>query len=517
MIKTSDINDSLDANGKFKFLDSLDIDQDVRRRLSINLSNIYSGSDDVFVSPIAKEHGPSKLLSEWDKVFQENKHLMNDVLIGKEENQRTKFGPMSISKPWKERKDGTKSYFENTKIDYSKLIGLLPDRSFKGRFRPMILKEAIKLLKNNTNSGLPFYTRKGKIKSRLLERFDKYLTRKDPCVLFTRTTELRKTRDIWGFPIADTLNEMRFYKPVLEYQKNCVNYRSALNGPIAVDKALTYIIEQAREEQLELISVDFSSYDRSIKPGLQRLVAKYYKYLFQEKYWPEIDYITDRKCTIGLVTPDGVLTGEHGEPSGSTFTNEDDSIAQTMIAMNSGILLEDLYEVQGDDGVYAIRSSDVEKFYDTFKRYGLELNVDKSDRSRDYLVYLQNLYHIDYKKNGIIGGIYPVYRALNRILYQERWSNFEDFGLMGKDYYAIRTISILENCKHHPLFENLVKFILKYDKYGLRPTQQGVKDYIKMINETSGVEGILFNKYGDNVKGLKSFETVKLINSLRGA
>lgn len=502
------------AYPSFKFLDSLNVDQDVKRRLSINLSNIYSGSNDIYMTPIGKEHGPDRLLSEWDKVFQENKSVVNSVLYEIEMNQRSKYGPLSIAKPWSERKKDTLAYFsDKDNIDYSS-IQASPDMSRNhGSLRPISLEKGINYLKNSTNSGLPYYTKKGKVKGRLLTEFDTLLNRQDPCILFTRTQELGKTRDVWGYPIADTLNEMMYYRPLLEHQRKLF-WRSALNGPEEVSKRMTHIIHEARSSNLELISVDFSNYDRSIKRGLQTKATEYYSHLFQSSFTNELNRIAERKVSIGLVTPDGVLTGEHGEPSGSTFTNEDDSIVQYLVSRHSGSTIGDLFDIQGDDGVYAISSDRVSNFYANFKTFGLNINEDKSDRSKNYLVYLQNLHHIDYEKNGIISGIYPIYRALNRIVYQERWSDFEDFGLTGKDYYAIRTIAILENCKHHPLFKELVKFVLKYDKYGLRPSQKGVRDYVKMISDSSGVEGILQNQLGDNLKGILKFSSVELISSL---
>lgn len=443
----NDIGKSNANTPDYNFLDNLNVDQEVKQRLSLNLSRIYYGNSEIYVTPIAKEHGASEILAKWDKVFQANKSKMNVILLQIEEAQRCKAGPMSISRPWPQRREGTLAYFEDTNVDYSSLDATPQALRDKERLRPLSLANAANFLKNSTNSGLPFYTKKGIVKERLLERFQMYLERRDPCVLFTRTTEQSKTRDIWGFPIADTLNEMRFYYPLLAYQRK-LYWRSALNGPDIVDKRMTTIINQALSSNLDLISVDFSTYDRSIKPNLQQKISEYYKFLFQKSSHDEIDYITMRKSTIGLVTPEGVLNGPHGEPSGSTFTNEDDSVGQFIVSRQSGATIRNLVDIQGDDGVYAIGPDKRTLFYSGFEKYSIELNKEKSSISKEYLIYLQNLYHKDYSKNGVIGGIYPVYRALNRILYQERWSNFEDFEIKGRDYYSIRTITILENCKH---------------------------------------------------------------------
>jgi len=500
----------MNANLKFDFLNSMDIDQDVKSKLSINLMNIVKGNSEVFVTPMGKDNRAEIILQKWSKVIESNKSRLNKVLYNLEISQSEKTGPRSISTPWDIRKEGLSAYFEDDKLNYDDITAPLP----KGNLRPISLHNAIKMLKNDTNSGLPYYKRKGLIKDRVLQEFDELLKREDPCVLFTRTQEQGKTRDVWGYPMADTLNEMTYYVPLLEYQKR-LHWRAALLGPDAVSEAITRIIEPAIRDGLTLISIDFSGYDRSLKQGLQLKVGEYYKSLFQNKYSDDIDKMIRRKSTIGIVTPDGIISGPHGEPSGSTLTNEDDSIAQYMIAKSSGVFENsELFNMQGDDGVYALKDDKIVSLYSSFKRHGLIVNESKSYESNDYLIYLQNLYHNDYKVDGVIKGIYPTFRALNRILYQERWSNFEDYGIKGSDYYSIRTISILENCKHHPLFEEFVKFVVENDKYGLRPSQEGISQYVKMLTNMSGSEGILVNQYGDNIKGIKSFETFKLISRL---
>lgn len=218
--------------------------------------------------------------------------------------------------------------------------------------------------------------------------------------------------------------------------------------------------------------------------------------------------------SIGIVTPDGVVSGNHGVPSGSTFTNEVDSIVQMLIGVQLPFINLESMLVQGDDGVYIIPNGKEDLVFDHFARFGLSVNREKSYVSKDYVTFLQCLYHIDYIKQGIIGGIYPIYRALNRLCYQERWSDFEDFGISGKDYYSIRSLCILENCKWHPLFEKFVKLILSKDKYSLDFSSQGLSNYVHMIEKTKGTEGILVNQYGDDVKGLRSFESYKLIRKL---
>lgn len=506
--------DSANPNG-YKFLNSLDLDQDVIRRLSQHLHALKQGNSSIYVTPLGKENSPDAILSMVDKLINDGSSKLNDTLLELEQSNRSKFGPRSIAKPWSERLDGVREYFELPKCSIPPPLLYSGVPRSVGSLRPLNLENAISYVKTNTNSGLPFFTRKGKVLDRYSRSYDSLLMREDPCILFTRTQENNKTRDVFGYPTADTINEMRFYRPVLDYQRK-LPWRSSLLGPASVDRRVTNIINTCNaNSDYSLLSIDFSSFDKTIGSALQNACFKYIKSLFQNQYHADIDYIADRFMNIGLVTPSGVMNGSHGVPSGSTFTNEVDSIAQFLIANSLGYMNSDNFDIQGDDGVYGLKFSHIDSVVENFKKAGLEPNESKSYVNDKFCIYLQKLYHVDYRNDvGIIGGIYPIYRAINRIVYQERWSDFEDYDLSGKDYYSIRAISILENCKYHPLFKEFVSLVVKLDKYKLSVTDKGIANYVKMISEGPGVGGSIYNQYGDDVRGIKSFETYKIIKDL---
>lgn len=495
------------ADSSFLFLNDIDLDLETRRKVSQLLDYTVKGRSDVFVTPIGADTKPSELLREFDEVFNSSSADINPILMKLELDNREKFGPRSISKSWKDRKQ---SLLDSFKSDNLCSVEITPI-SGSGRLRPISITKASKLLKTNTNSGLPYFIKKGLVKERVVNKFDNLLERKDPCVLFTRTQEQNKTRNIWGYPIADTLNEMMYYSPLLSIQKQ-LSYRAALNGPLSVDQALTKLIYKVSRGTV-LVSVDFVAFDNSAKFKLQKTAFDYIKSCFQSIYASAIDVIFRRFNAIGIVTPDGVKDGEHGIPSGSTFTNEVGSICQVNMAKTLPWIGFD-FQVQGDDGVYLVPKSKLDEFFKAFKDCGVDLNITKSYISDKYCIYLQNLHHVDYKHDGLIRGIYPVYRALNRIIHQERWSDFEDYGIVGKDFYSIRTICILENCRYHPLFKDLVKFILSKDKYSLAYSEQGLNGYVQMLSKTEGGGEILNHQYGDDVSGINNFETVKLIREL---
>jgi len=467
----------------------------------------------VFVSPIAKERSPLDILYGWDNIYSSNLSKVNRVLQNIEESNRSKFGPRSIALPWSERKLNLQSSF-GIGIDNVTLKPALTYSNF--RLRPIDAESAIQYMKNSTNSGLPWVAKKGKIKGALISEWKSQLDKQYPCILFTRTQEGKKTRDVWDPPSCDLLNEMRFYQPLLNLQKKQL-WRSALRNPDSVDKCVSNLIKASNEVRFPVVSIDFSKYDTTCKRSLQSVAFEQISNLFQTQFRGEIEYIKWRFNTIGIITPDGIWSGPHGIPSGSTFTNEVDSIIQYTVALNSRYCqLPELCQIQGDDGVYS--SNRPEKFIEDFKEVGLEVNDAKSHIEYDWCTYLQSLYHKDYTDNsGIIRGIYPSYRALLRIVYLERFDDFSFADISGKDYFAIRTLTILENCKHHPLFYLLVRYVWQLDKYKLKVSDQGISEYVKLMEYKEGKD-IKFSSwsYGGDISGIKSFMSYKIVKELNG-
>jgi len=499
-IATSSLN-------KFGFLDGLNISSEVRRRLGMHLARLSVGSDEIFMTPLARDNKPESIISGWISIYDNNRKLINRELDDIEISNKLKFGPRSIAKPWSERKNSLYDYFKSTSD-----ISINYDGVVKSNLNSINLNTAKKYLKPNTNSGMPYYVRKSKVIDKTIENYDNILNNEYPCVLFTRTQEGDKTRNVWGYPLLDTLIEMQIYQPLLEYQKKLI-WRSALTTPDNVDKEITRMVEDGIYNRKSFFSVDFTSYDASISLGLQKDAFNYIKKKFVISDHNAIDYISNRFSGIGVITPDGIISGIHGVPSGSTFTNEVDSLVQYLIAKSCGI--EDYeMQIQGDDGAYCITDLKLDELKRKFANFGLSINESKSDLSSNYLVYLQKLYHIDYKRGSLIGGIYSTFRAIGRICFQERYSDFEDYGLIGQDYYSIRTISILENCKYHPLFRKLVEYVYSKDKYKLKFSRGSTSKYANMLDKGSGTGTFMFNQYGDKVSGIYSFETVKILREL---
>jgi len=432
---------------------------------------------------------------------------------------------MSLAKPWDERKESLLQSFE---------IGT-SDRSFQtydlctpSRLRPISVPAAVEFLKNNTSSGFPDLTKKRNVKPSLLHlslegiynviklAFQSGNFSEVCCILFTRTQEMLKTRNIWGYAIIVTLFEMMFYRPILEIQSRQF-WRAALRRPDDVSYGVTKVIDYCLRNGYDIISIDFSAYDNSIKEPLSLAAFSCIKRAYQSRYHEYIDLISRVFVYVPILTPDGVMYGPHGVPSGSTFTNEVDSIVQFGIARECQYIPDyNMCQIQGDDGVHSCMSGESGKLKDHFRYYGLVVNDDKSYVAKDWAVYLQQLFHVDYRdQHGIINGIYPLYRALTRILFLERFDDFKSDGIDGTDYFSIRTISILEQCKHHPLFREFVSYVWSLDKYKLTVSDQGLANYVRRLAYQEGKD-LTFKEwtYGSNISGLKSFESFKIIQSL---
>jgi len=333
-------------------------------------------------------------------------------------------------------------------------------------------------------------------------------------MIYTRTAEKGKTRNTIGYPFVDTLLESMFYIPYLEYERN-LYYRSALIGPDLMAQRITEIIKLAMNSDRIIYSVDFAGFDASILYQYIILAFEDVKSCFAPRFHSFIDYICERMYTIELVTPNRIFRGKHGIPSGSGWTNAIDSKIQIGIALLNSFISELECQVQGDDGVYIMLKDEIDAFVKSFKYAGLKLEISKSKVSNNCAVFCQKLYHVDYTdENGVMNGIYPTYRAINRLLFQERFVNFKSLGLQGKDYYGIRSLTILENCKYHPLFEELVRYVLSKEKFSMDVSQDGLNRYLKLTDEDPTGFSRVNQQYGSSVVGIQDFESYKLIKKI---
>lgn len=503
-----------EALKKFNFIKRLNVPEKLYPKIISNLLNILKGSEAKYMSPLGKTYTPIPLLMEWDKVFEKNKHKINKELLEIEKQQYDKFSPRSMATPWADRKQSLLASFHNQTENFNPEFH---EFEAKGDLSPLATGAAIEKIRNNTSSGLPFHTTKGRAIGELFSDYDGFLKREDPALLFTRTAEMKKTRNVWGYPFADVFFESKFFFPFLETMREKY-WQASVISPDVVDIRLTEIVLRAIETDRMLYSVDFDGFDASVSWQFIVKAFDYVKRSFDPMFSEFIDRICLRFYTIGIVTPTGILRGKHGVPSGSCFTNLIDSLVQAGIALTLDFINECEMQINGDDGVYIVAQENITTFEDVWKKSKLNLGSTstkgKSNIAKNWCTYCQRFYHIDYLKDGLIGGIYPVYRAINRLIWLEKFTDLKKAGISSRDHFGIRTLSILEQTKYHPMFEDLVRFILEREKYALEVSDCGLVAYTEGLSKGRiqvEEEDEFLNAEG---KGIKSFESYKMIRRI---
>jgi hypothetical protein len=475
-----------------------------------------SGSDDVLESPIFEQISDDDAVKAIESIL--DKVYLTPKLRDIENSNLLKLGPRSIQKPYSERREGIISYFnhDEPKVDLSS--GTF-DKEFMesilntfnkyhrphyfnsfGGLRPASFQAIQDNLVRSSNSGLPLMTRKGNLLP--LDEDEQFADLgKYPYFLFTRTQEQGKTRPVFGAPLALTIFESMYAIPFMKFEKT-LPWRAALLGEDATAEKITAILRNPETARVPKVSVDFSAYDTTVAPSLSHASFAAIASQFSNEHNQGLYNLWHLFATLGIFTPEGEISGWHGVPSGSTFTNTIDSMAQFAVASHLG-----LEQVQGDDGLYVYHKPG--EIYETFDRNGFKINEDKSEESIEEISYLQRYYHPHYRHRSrydLLGGVYSLYRAYNRIRYLERWTNFEREGITGSDFFALRTLMILENCKHHPGFEEFAKWVQSHDKNQLRFTRGSELSFSKMM--VAKARAGVFNS---NATGISGFEVSKLL------
>lgn len=289
------------------------------------------------------------------------------------------------------------------------------------------------------------------------------------------------------FPFGVNVQELRVYQPLIEVAQR-LNLVPAWVGLEAVDQAITRLFDTKGKDDL-IVCTDFSKFDQHFNTSMQDAARTILVSLLDNsadsRSW--IENVFPVKYSIPLaISMNEIRHGYHGMGSGSGGTNADETLCHRALqyeaAQAHNQKLNPNSQCLGDDGILSYPGITVEDVVRSYTAHGQEMNVDKQYASKQDCTYLRRWHHQDYRQNGVCVGVYSTYRALGRLCEQER---YYDPDVWGPKMVALRQLSIIENCKYHPLREEFAQFCMKRDKYRLGLDIPGFLDNIVQYAQES--------------------------------
>nr|UAW00691.1 MAG: RNA-dependent RNA polymerase [Porcine picobirnavirus] len=477
---------------------------------------VRKGQPDEYRTPFAKGKDVQEVLNEW-KPFVDKLSGKWPTLVDFENDLAKKVGPMSIMKPLNERMEDIEAYYDGVKGHHQPISRRAIDAVISewGKSRGLQVRRqsrTLDLMKKSTNSGSPYFTKRKNVLAKtafcnILGRNSQYVQYlgapkfqylSDPgrfssswecaAVLGWRGQEGGpdaddvKQRVVWMFPFAVNVCELQVYQPLIESAQH-FNTVPAWVSMEAVDHEITLLFDTKGEDDL-VVCTDFSKFDQHFGKPMQDAAKSILTAILTpgrtSSWW--LDWIFPIKYDIPLAYDYGkVRCGKHGMGSGSGGTNADETLAHRALqyeaAQESNSRLNPHSMCLGDDGILTYPGITVDDVTRSYSRHGLEMNPDKQSASAHECTYLRRWHHRDYRMDGVCVGVYSTYRALGRLMEQERYYDPE---VWGPKMVALRQLSIIENVKYHPLRDQFAEFCMARDKYRLGIDIPGFLDNIEI-------------------------------------
>ena len=503
-------------------------------------SHVVEGQPEDYRTPFWKGLSRETVLNRWQDRY--------DSLRGKvqvpgltefETEMRAKVGPLSVQLPLKERLESIEHYYTLAKvksvpIDPKAIEATAKEFSVARGVRLRQLNNVFEMMRKNTNSGTPYFTKRRRALAETLEalrnhEFDpEYLSQYlNAAILGWRGQEGGPEKDdvkqrvVWMMPFGLNAQEGMCYQPMITaWQKNSVN--SAYISFRAVEEKITRLFDTKGDDYV--VVTDFSKFDQHFNSDLQYAAQVLIRGMLQDcdeaDLW--IERIFPFKYQIPLICSNNIMyEGPHGMASGSTGTNFDECCAhramQHEVAILNGQRLNPFSNAYGDDGYLSFKGIDVDKVISVYTSHGQEMNPDKQSIDKHSAVYLRRYFHDSYRDSkGIMLGIYSTFRALGRLLGQERYYDEEEAQDDYKSLVILRAYSIIENCNAHPLFEEFVDFCISGDKYRLGLSIPGFFESLgkkakKFMEVTPDILGYTKTLQCDDFRGIENWRVVKYL------
>nr|USE07818.1 MAG: putative RNA-dependent RNA polymerase [Picobirnavirus sp.] len=491
-----------------------------------------SGNSEDYRPPFWKDLSREAVLENWQRILDQlGVQKKFPSLYSYELEMKAKVGPMSIQLPLKERLPKIEEYFtlvENPgePISEEAIADTIDFFSKAGGIRLRSEERTIANMRLNTNSGTPYFTKRKRVADKVsLLDAEKY---EFAAVLGWRGQEGGiseddvKQRVIWMSPFLLNIQELRWYQPFVEaIQKH--GLIPAYVSMDAVDLEVTALFDSKSPNDY-VICTDFTAFDQHFNEHMQQAAKKVELALCaDERTRAHIEKYFDYKFNIPLICSDEIMySGPHGMGSGSGGTNFDECMAHKALqfeaARKDNVKLNPHSMAYGDDG--CLVGPSVETVIQTYRSHGQDMNDQKQYVSKHDCVVLRRWHGDDYRVNGVMVGVYSTFRALGRLLAQER---FYDPDKWSGELVTLRALSILENCKWSPYFHEFIDFVMTGDKYKLGLNLPGFFERLEKLAQSAIEEFTDFLGYTKNLQedakqtttGIMNWEVVKYLMSKR--
>lgn len=476
--------------------------EDGFQRFKTYFGNVVKGQPKVWTAPFAGETPISQVMSEWNAVLVSIKDTWPS-LYEFEMDLAKKVGPLSVQLPLSERMSDIAAYYDlihlkSTALEPGAIKAVISEFSQARGLRLRNQHDTVEKMKKSSNSGTPFWTKRREVVSETIPTYSMCRLDRHPSVHVTMPKwkgqvaaavgwrgqeggpkeDDVKQRMVWMFPFSFNVNELQVYQPLIELAQR-FNMVPAWVSMESVDKEVTLLFETKRADD-PIVCTDFDKFDQHFNPDMQdaakTILAGILSHGEQEVAWLsdvfpgkyymplvwEVKENDDKNLDISI------FRGRHGMGSGSGGTNADETLVHRALqyeaARRMGKRLNTHSMCLGDDGILTYPGIRVEDVVKTYSAHGQEMNLSKQYVSTQDCVYLRRWHHMKYRKEGICVGVYSTMRAIGRLRFLER---FMDPDVWSEKMVALRQLSIIENCKNHPLREQFAQFCMKRDKYRL--------------------------------------------------
>lgn len=466
------------------------------------------GNQDDYRPPFWKDKPREEVFESWQEVFDTlGVKEKWPTLYGFEMDMKGKAGPMSIQLPLQDRLESIESYWQDlpsVPIPQEAIDAVIALFGKAKGIRPRTKENTVQEMRLSTNSGNWKFTKRRRVVLETLEATIEFDLEHHQIYVISRGKRYQlaavlgwrgqeggihdddvKQRVIWMMAFLLNILELQFYQPAVKaFQRH--NLIPAYVSMDAVDKEVTQLFDTKGPDD-DVVCTDFTRFDQHFNQDMQDAAEKIERGLAADPNLAWFNEVFPVKFNLPLICSEDIMyTGHHGMGSGSGGTNFDECMAHKALqfeaAQSQGQKLNPHSMAYGDDGILTYPGIKIEDVIRVYTSHGQEMNETKQYISKHDCVVLRRWHSDSYRVDGIMVGVYSTFRALGRLLAQERFYDPEEWG---PEQVTLRAWSIIENCNKSPVFEQFVDFVIKGDKYRLGLDIPGFMENInKIVNKS---------------------------------